>query len=200
MPMSYILSIDQGTSSSRAILFDESFRAVHSSQKEFTQYFPNEGWVEHDPSEIWRSVFDVVEDVLKNSPADINEIASIGITNQRETTVIWDKETGKEVYPAIVWQDRRTTDFCNSLVDDQLEGMVSKKTGLIIDPYFSASKIKWILDNVPDAKKKAEEGRLAFGTIDSFLVWKLTEGRVHKSDATNASRTMLYNINEDCWE
>ena len=200
MPMSYILSIDQGTSSSRAILFDESFRAVHSSQKEFTQYFPNEGWVEHDPSEIWRSVFDVVEDVLKNCPADINEIASIGITNQRETTVIWDKETGKEIYPAIVWQDRRTTDFCNSLVDDRLEGMVSKKTGLIIDPYFSASKIKWILDNVPGAKKKAEEGKLAFGTIDSFLVWKLTEGRVHKSDATNASRTMLYNINEDCWD
>ena len=198
--MSYILSIDQGTSSSRAILFDASFQAIFTSQKEFTQYFPNEGWVEHNPKEIWRSVFEVVEDVLKNGPAKIHEIASIGITNQRETTLIWDRETGEEIYPAIVWQDRRTADFCNSLVQEQLEDMVKEKTGLIIDPYFSASKIRWTLENVPGAKKKAEEGKLAFGTIDSFLVWKLTEGKVHKSDATNASRTMLYNINEDCWD
>ena len=198
--MSYILSIDQGTSSSRAVLFDASFQAIFTSQKEFTQYFPNEAWVEHDPKEIWHSVFEVVEDVLKNGPAETHEIASIGITNQRETTLIWDKETGEEIYPAIVWQDRRTTDFCNSLIQEQLEGMVKEKTGLIIDPYFSASKIRWILENVPGAKKKAEEGKLAFGTIDSFLVWKLTEGKVHKSDATNASRTMLYNINEDCWD
>jgi len=198
--MSYILSIDQGTSSSRAILFDASFQAIFTSQKEFTQYFPNEGWVEHNPKEIWRSVFEVVEDVLKNGPAKIHEIASIGITNQRETTLIWDRETGEEIYPAIVWQDRRTADFCNSLVQEQFEGMVKEKTGLIIDPYFSASKIRWILENVSGAKKKAEEGKLAFGTIDSFLVWKLTEGKVHKSDATNASRTMLYNINEDCWD
>lgn len=198
--MSYILSIDQGTSSSRAVLFNASFQAVFTSQKEFTQYFPNEGWVEHDPKEIWHSVFEVVEDVLKNGPAETHEIASIGITNQRETTLIWDKETGEEIYPAIVWQDRRTADFCNSLVQEQLEDMVKEKTGLIIDPYFSASKIRWTLENVPGAKKKAEEGKLAFGTIDSFLVWKLTEGKVHKSDATNASRTMLYNINEDCWD
>ncbi|MFL2697614.1 MAG: glycerol kinase GlpK [Gammaproteobacteria bacterium] len=198
--MSYILSIDQGTSSSRAILFDKKFSVIHSNQLEFKQHFPNEGWVEHNPTDIWNTVFTTTENVIKESSVDINQIASIGITNQRETTLIWDKKTGEEIYPAIVWQDRRTATFCSSIKDVSFEKDIANKTGLIIDPYFSATKIHWILNNVDGARKKADEGRLAFGTIDSYLVWKLTEGRVHKTDATNASRTMLYNIEKDCWD
>ncbi|MBT5190136.1 MAG: glycerol kinase, partial [Proteobacteria bacterium] len=171
-----ILSIDQGTTSSRAILFDESGRSQYTSQRDFSQYFPADGWVEHDPEDIWSSVHHVVQDALVH--ASLSPVA-IGITNQRETTVIWDRATGKPIYNAIVWQDRRTADICNTLRKQGLENKVVARTGLRLDPYFSASKIAWILDHVPGARAQAEKGQLAFGTIDSFLLWRLTNGRVH---------------------
>ena len=196
-----VIAIDQGTTSSRAILFDEKNNLLDFEQKEFNQYFPNDGWVEHDPEEIWKSVFDVTDKLLKNHSLKPSDIAAIGITNQRETTVVWDKKSGKAIYPAIVWQDRRTSDLCDGLRKEAgTEQKIQQKTGLLVDPYFSATKLAWILDNVTGARKKAENGELAFGTIDSFLVWRLTEGREHKTDATNASRTMLFNIDSHCWD
>ena len=196
-----VIAIDQGTTSSRAVLFDEKNNLLDFEQKEFNQYFPNDGWVEHDPEEIWGSVFDVTDKLLKKHSLKSSDIAGIGITNQRETTVVWDKKSGKAIYPAIVWQDRRTSVICDRLRNEAgIEQKIQQKTGLLVDPYFSATKLAWILDNVTGARKKAENGELAFGTIDSFLVWRLTEGRQHKTDASNASRTMLFNIDSHCWD
>ena len=196
--MSYILSLDQGTSSSRAIVFDSAGRKVFVCQQEFTQYFPHCGWVEHDPLEIWRSQRDVALQALEKL-ADIGGSPSaIGVTNQRETTVVWDAATGAPVYNAIVWQDRRTSDCCAELLPH--EEMIRSRTGLLPDPYFSASKLKWILENVPGARERADRGELRFGTVDSWLVWNLTGGRVHVTDVSNASRTMLFNINTLDWD
>ena len=194
-----ILSIDQGTTSSRAILFDLDSQVVANCQQEFEQFFPDDGWVEHDPEDIWRSTLQSAKSVIEKSAAPA-DIAAIGITNQRETTLIWDRTTGKPVYNAIVWQDRRTARYCERLREQGLESLVSSKTGLLLDPYFSATKINWILDNVDDARRKAENGQLAFGTVDTFLVWRLTAGRCHLTDATNASRTLLYNIHSGEWD
>jgi len=196
----YILAIDQGTTSSRAILFDKEGNIASVAQKEFKQYFPQPGWVEHDPNEIWTSQAGVIAEAITKIGANGKNIAAIGITNQRETTVIWDKETGEPVYNAIVWQDRRTSSYCNQLKDKGLKNLIQQKTGLVIDAYFSGTKIKWILDNVPGARKKAEDGKLAFGNIDSWLVWKFTQGDKHITDVSNASRTMLYNIHEGNWD
>lgn len=193
--MKYILSIDQGTSSSRAIVFDEEGRSVACSQKEFPQHFPRSGWVEHNPDDIWNSVREVVLEASAGY-----EISAIGITNQRETTIVWDAVTGEPVHNAIVWQDRRTEPFCKKLREDGLEDEIRRKTGLIIDPYFSGTKIKWILDNVPGARERAERGELRFGTVDCYLVWKLSGGRAHVTDPSNASRTMLLNINTLEWD
>lgn len=198
--MSFILSIDQGTTSSRAILFDsESDRRV-VSQQEFKQHFPHDGWVEHSPDDIWQTVQQCCIEVLQRAQLKAENITAIGITNQRETTVIWDRKTGEAVYNAIVWQDRRTSEFCQQLKNQNKENMVSEKTGLLLDPYFSASKITWILDNVGGAREKAEKGELAFGTIDTFILWRLTQGRSHYTDATNASRTALFNIHTQQWD
>nr|WP_319389427.1 glycerol kinase GlpK [uncultured Cohaesibacter sp.] len=199
MKNSYVMAIDQGTTSSRAILFDSNYRICSVSQREFTQYFPKSGWVEHDPEEIWESVISTCRDAMENAGAHASDIAAIGITNQRETTLVWDKRTGECIYNAIVWQDRRTSDYCKKLVEDGKEETVIEKTGLLIDPYFSSTKVAWIIDNVEGARQKAEEGHLAFGTIDSFLLWRLTGGKVHATDATNASRTMLYDIHNARW-
>lgn len=196
----YILSIDQGTTSSRAIIFDQRGSIVTSAQQEFKQFFPADGWVEHEPEEIWETTVSVCQQVLKNAKLQASQIAGIGITNQRETTVIWDRATGKAIHRAIVWQDRRTSDFCAVLKAEGREQMVQDKTGLLIDPYFSATKVKWILDNVEGARSRADAGELAFGTIDSFLLWRLTGGKSHKTDATNASRTCLFNIHDQCWD
>jgi glycerol kinase len=196
----FILSIDQGTTSSRALLFDEKGRVVTTSQSEFTQFFPNDGWVEHDPEEIWNSTLSVCREVLASVDFSKDEVAGIGITNQRETTLVWDKKTGQPIYRAIVWQDRRTADFCQTLKEKKLESTISEKTGLLIDPYFSASKIRWILDNVEGAGERAENGELVFGTIDTFLLWRLTNGQSHATDATNASRTSLFNIHTQEWD
>ena len=196
----FILALDQGTSSSRAIIFDHDGNPCAVSQKEFTQYFPKPGWVEHDPEEIWASESSVMLDVVAKSGIDLSEIAAVGITNQRETTIVWDAETGKPVYNAIVWQDRRTSEYCDSLKALGLTEKVRDKTGLLIDAYFSGTKIRWILENVEDARDLARQGRLRFGTVDSWLIWKLTEGRVHCTDATNASRTMLFNIHTLKWD
>jgi glycerol kinase len=195
----YILAIDQGTSSSRAILFNREGELVHVAQEEFPQYFPNDGWVEHEPEEIWSSVKNTVEAVLAQLKPD-DTVAGIGITNQRETTVVWDRETGKPIHRAIVWQDRRTAEFCLQLKDQGLQDQVQAKTGLLIDPYFSATKVRWLLDNVAGARDAANEGHLAFGTIDTYILWKLTEGRAHRTDATNASRTMMFNIHDQVWD
>ncbi len=196
--MQYILAIDQGTTSSRAIVFDKQGNIIVTAQQEITQYFPKPGWVEHNPVEIWESVQSVVREVLeKVSP---NDIAAIGITNQRETTVVWDKRTGKPVYNAIVWQSRQTMDICEALKAKGLESAVRYKTGLLIDAYFSGTKIKWILDNVPNARYDAEAGHLLFGTIDTWVLWNLTQEQIHATDYTNASRTMLYNIRELKWD
>ena len=195
-----IMAIDQGTTSTRAIIFDQDGNFIDYEQKEFKQFFPSDGWVEHDPEEIWNSVLSVSETLIRRLDLRPADIASIGITNQRETTLVWNKKTGKPVYPAIVWQDRRTSEFCNNLKTPDLEKMIQAKTGLLIDPYFSATKLAWILDNVDGARERAVSGDLLFGTIDSFLVWKLTGGKVHKTDATNASRTMLFNIAENSWD
>ena len=196
----YILSIDQGTTSSRAVIFNHSGEIVHVAQKEFKQYYPQPGLVEHDPHEIWVSVMAVLSSVLTEADIKPNQIEGIGITNQRETTVVWDAETGDPVHNAIVWQDRRTADICDRLKDKGLEDKIRQKTGLVVDAYFSGTKIKWILDNVEGARKKAESGKLRFGTIDSWLVWKLTGGKVHVTDYTNASRTMIYNIHDLKWD
>ena len=197
MSKQFILSIDQGTTSSRAILFDHSGNITSLAQKEFTQYFPADAWVEHDPNEIWESQKSVIEEVLKDHQ---KKVAAIGITNQRETTVVWDKETGAPIYNAIVWQDRRTSDYCDHLKQEGFAPTIAEKTGLVIDSYFSGTKIRWILNNVEGAREKATQGKLAFGTVDSWLIWKLTEGNVHVTDVSNASRTMLYNIRELKWD
>lgn len=196
----YILALDQGTSSSRAIIFDREGSPVAVAQQEFTQHFPQPGWVEHDPMEIWSSEYASLTKVLTLNGLGGKDIAAIGITNQRETTVVWDARTGIPVYNAIVWQDRRTSEFCDSLKQRGLTEMIRSKTGLIIDAYFSGTKIKWILDNVEGAREKAERGELRFGTVDSWLVWNLTGGCVHATDVTNASRTMLFNIHSLEWD
>ncbi len=192
--MSYILAIDQGTTSSRAILFDNDLRPVSKGQKEFRQIFPKAGWVEHDPEEIWDTTLATCKEALTQ------KVAAIGITNQRETVVIWDKVTGKPIYNAIVWQDRRTADYCTGLKASGHEATVTEKTGLLLDPYFSATKINWILNNVEGARAQANAGQLLCGTIDCFLIWRLTGGKIHATDATNASRTMLYNIHSGGWD
>ena len=196
----YILALDQGTSSSRAIVFDEKGTTCAVAQKEFRQIFPKSGWVEHDPHEIWSSQASVIAEAI--TMMDINglNLAGIGITNQRETTIVWDSETEEPVYNAIVWQDRRTSDYCDELKKQGVTDMIRQKTGLIIDAYFSATKIKWILDNVPGARKRAEKGKLLFGTVDTWLIWRLTRGEVHVTDVSNASRTMLFNINTLEWD
>ena len=198
--MPYILALDQGTTSSRAILFDHQGAIKAVAQREFEQIFPQPGWVEHDPEEIWTSQISVAVEVLSRAEARPREIAAIGITNQRETTIVWDRETGKPVYNAIVWQDRRTAAFCDQLKAGGHENLIQQRTGLLIDSYFSGSKIAWILDQVPGARQRAEAGRLAFGTVDSWLVWKLTSGRTHVTDASNASRTLLFNIHTGGWD
>lgn len=196
----YILALDQGTTSSRAIVFDHDGKICSVAQKEFTQYFPKPGWVEHNPNEIWSSQASVIAESI--STIDINglDIAGIGITNQRETTIVWDVDTEEPIYNAIVWQDRRTADYCDKLKAEGLIDTIREKTGLIIDAYFSGTKIKWILDNVPGARQRAEQGKLRFGNVDSWLVWRLTRGEVHVTDVTNASRTMLFNINTLKWD
>lgn len=195
-----ILAIDQGTTSSRAIVFDLNGQILGQHQLEFTQHFPQNGWVEHDPEDIWQTTLDTCRHAIRNAGLTPKEINAIGITNQRETTVIWDRETGKPIYNAIVWQDRRTADFCASLKEQGLEEKVQDKTGLLLDPYFSGTKVRWLLDNVEGAREKAAQGKLAFGTIDTFLLWRLTRGKSHKTDATNASRTMLFNIHTQSWD
>ena len=194
----YLLAIDQGTSSTRSVLYDDKGRFIDSSQLEFKQYFPKEGWVEHNPEEIWESVLSTLTSLVKRNSLVSKDIASIGITNQRETTIVWDKKDGKPIYNAIVWQDRRTADFCSEL-NDQTE-MVNSRTGLTMDPYFSSTKVNWILNHVKGARKRALAGELLFGTIDSYLIWKLSGGKSHKTDVTNASRTMLFNIEEQKWD
>ena len=196
----YILSIDQGTTSSRGVLFDENYEIISIGQNEFTQFFPDSGWVEHDPEEIWTSTLESCRSAIKQSQIDPNQIRAIGITNQRETTVVWDKETGMPIYNAIVWQDRRTSDYCQSLRSLGHESLVNQKTGLLLDPYFCATKIAWILDHVDGAREKANKGGLLFGTIDCFLMWRLSNQKIHSTDATNACRTLLYNIHEGCWD
>jgi len=195
-----ILAIDQGTTSTRAIAFSLNGKKLFSSQLEFKQYFPKNGWVEHDPEEIWKTTLKVVKNVINKCRKKNIKILTIGIANQRETTIMWDKTIGKPVYKAIVWQDRRTEAFCQKLKKKNLENKIRKKTGLFIDPYFSATKIKWIINNVKKAKQLLKNKKLLFGTIDTFLIWKLTGGTVHATDATNASRTMLYNINNNNWD
>ncbi len=196
----YVLALDQGTTSSRSIIFDDAGNIVAMAQKEFTQIFPKPGWVEHDPEEIWNSQLYTAKEALRNAGISAGQIASIGITNQRETTVVWDKRTGTPIHNAIVWQDRRTADICEALKKKGHEKYVRENTGLVIDAYFSGSKIKWILDNVKGARKKAEDGELLFGTIDTWLVWKLTDGSLHITDYSNASRTMLFNIKTLKWD
>ena len=196
----YVLSIDQGTTSSRGVIFDKNYEIVSIGQKEFTQFFPDSGWVEHDPEEIWMSTLESCHSALKESKIEPSQIRAVGITNQRETTVVWDKDTGKPIYNAIVWQDRRTSDQCQNLKDLGHESLVNEKTGLLLDPYFCATKIAWILDNVSEARQKANEGQLLFGTIDCFLMWRLSNQQIHSTDATNACRTMLYNIHDGCWD
>jgi glycerol kinase len=198
--MPYILSLDQGTTSSRAILFDERGQSVARAQNEFEQRFPNPGWVEHDPSDILSSQLAAALEVFTRTGIRPRDVAAVGITNQRETTLVWDRETGKPVYNAIVWQDRRTAPLCARLREDGAEPMVREKTGLLLDSYFSGTKVAWILDNVPGARARAEAGKLAFGTVDSWLIWNLTSGKSHVTDQTNASRTLLYNIVEGKWD
>ena len=200
MDRKYIMALDQGTTSSRAILFDKEGNIVATSQKEFTQFYPKVGWVEHNPMEIWGSQSGVMREVLETNSIRPEEVCAIGITNQRETTIVWEKSTGKPVYNAIVWQCRRTSEICDELKEKGYEKLIKDKTGLILDAYFSATKIKWILDNVEGAREKAENGELLFGTLDTWLIWNLTRGKVHVTDYTNAARTMLYNIKELKWD
>ena len=196
----FILSIDQGTTSTRSILFDLKGKPVFVSQKEFKQYYPKDGWVEHNPEEIWVTTKKVIKEIINKNKKIKGNILTIGITNQRETTLLWDSKTGKCIYNAIVWQDRRTTNLCNKLKKKGLENLIKSRTGLLLDPYFSATKIKWIIENIPSAKKLLKKNRLLFGTIDTYLVWKLTKGKIHATDSTNASRTMLFNIKKNCWD
>lgn len=197
----YILAIDQGTTSSRSIIFSPSGEAVAMAQSEFPQHYPNDGWVEHDPEQIWESVIQTVRQVVESSEVQATEIATVGITNQRETTLVWNKHSGKAVYPAIVWQDRRTSAQCSELSKDtSFTNYITETTGLLLDPYFSATKIAWILDNVEGARESAVQGDLLFGTIDTYLIWRLTGGQSHKTDATNASRTMLFDIHSQQWD
>ncbi len=200
MKKKYILAIDQGTSTSRAILFNRQGEAVSQGQKEFKQFYPKPGWVEHDPEEIWNSQQFAIETAMKAGGAQPDDVTAIGITNQRETTVVWDRNSGKPVYPAIVWQDRRTASECDRMREEKLEPIFRDKTGLLLDPYFSGTKLAWILDNVKGVRDAAEKGDLLFGTIDSWLLWKLTNGRVHKTDVTNASRTLMMNIHSGEWD
>lgn len=197
--MSHILAIDQGTTSSRAILFDANMNVSAKDQEEFPQHFPASGWVEHDPADLWSTTAGTCRAVIERAGVSVDDIAAIGITNQRETTIVWNKNTGEPVYNAIVWQDRRTADFCRGLRDAGHEAMVTEKTGLLLDPYFSGTKLNWILDNVEGARARAEAGELLFGTVDSFLIWKLTGGKSHVTDATNAARTLMYDIRKGCW-
>jgi glycerol kinase len=199
-PAASVLAIDQGTTSSRAVVFDAAYRVKAVSQREFKQHFPNSGWVEHDPQEIWRTVVATVGEAMAKAAATAADVAAIGITNQRETVVVWDRGSGRPIHPAIVWQDRRTADACAALARSGAEAVVAAKTGLLLDPYFSATKIAWILDHVEGARARAEKGKLAFGTIDSFLLWRLTGGASHMTDATNASRTLLYDIHGGDWD
>ncbi|WP_135449273.1 glycerol kinase GlpK [Tabrizicola caldifontis] len=198
--MTHILAIDQGTTSSRAILFDASLRPVATAQEEFAQHYPSPGWVEHAPADLWSTVAATARAAIEKAGIKATDIAAIGITNQRETTLIWDRATGQPIHPAIVWQDRRTAETCADLKAAGHEAMITERTGLLLDPYFSGTKVKWLLDNVEDARPRAERGELAFGTVDSWLIWNLTGGKVHATDATNASRTMLYNIAEGRWD
>jgi len=198
--MTYILAIDQGTTSSRAIIFDGKMQVKATAQMEFKQHFPQSGWVEHDVSDIWSSTASTCRGVIEKSGVSVREIAAIGITNQRETTLVWDRETGKPIHNAIVWQDRRTSEMCQALKAEGFEAEVTEKTGLLLDPYFSGTKLKWLLDNVEGARLRAKAGNLMFGTVDCYLIWKLTGGAVHATDATNAARTMLYNIREGKWD
>ena len=197
---SFILAIDQGTTSSRAILFDKRCRIRASAQQEFRQHYPRPGWVEHDPEDLWKTTLATCRAVLRKAGVRAKEIAGLGITNQRETTIVWDRRTGQAIHRAIVWQDRRTSDLCATLKQAGHEEKFSVRTGLLLDPYFSGTKIAWILDNVPAARERAERGELAFGTVDSFLVWRLTGGKLHATDATNASRTLLFNIHSGEWD
>ena len=196
----YILSLDQGTTSSRAILFNQKGQIVHVAQREFSQYFPNPGWVEHDANEIWGSILAVIATVLSESGVKAEQIAGIGITNQRETTVLWDKESGQPIYHAIVWQSRQTMDICNDLEMNGYQDVFKQKTGLLIDAYFSGTKVKWILDHVEGAREKAERGELLFGTIDTWLIWNLSGGKAHVTDYSNASRTLMFNIYDLKWD
>jgi glycerol kinase len=196
----YILAIDQGTTSSRSLIIDKNGNVIATAQKEFTQIFPQPGWVEHDAEEIWKTQFETINEVIKTANINATEIAAIGITNQRETTVVWDKNTGIPIYNAIVWQDRRTASICDAIKTNGHETVIQQKTGLVVDAYFSGTKVKWILDNVAGAREKANNGELCFGTIDTWLLWKLTEGKVHATDVSNASRTMLCNIQNCEWD
>ncbi len=198
--MQYILALDQGTTSSRAIVFDHSGAIRATAQKEFQQHFPQPGWVEHDANEIWATQYGVATEAMAAANLHPKDIAAIGITNQRETTILWNRETGEPVGRAIVWQDRRTAAFCDRMKHDGLEELIRRKTGLVIDAYFSGSKLRWLLDNIPGARADAEKGRLAFGTVDSWLIWKLSGGKTHVTDPSNASRTMLYNIHTGEWD
>ncbi|HEY8396579.1 MAG TPA: glycerol kinase GlpK [Flavihumibacter sp.] len=200
MPEKFMLALDQGTTSSRAILFDKYGQICHVAQKEFTQHYPQPGWVEHDAEEIWATQFSVMAETIAKASLSTSDIAAIGITNQRETTVVWERSTSKPIYKAIVWQDRRTAAYCDQLKAEGLAPMIQQKTGLVIDAYFSATKLKWILDNIPGAREKAVKGELAFGTIDSWLSWKLTNGKKHVTDVSNASRTMLMNLETCEWD
>src|SRR5919106_836142 len=198
--MAYILALDQGTTSSRAIVFDHDGAVRAVAQKEFTQIFPRAGWVEHDPQEIWASQIGVAVEALERAQLRADDVAAAGITNQRETTILWDRETGEPIHNAIVWQDRRTAAYCERLKAEGAAENIQERTGLLVDAYFSGSKIRWLLDNVPGARARAEAGKLAFGTVDSWLVWKLTNGGRHVTDVSNASRTMLFNIHSLRWD
>jgi len=197
--MKYVLAIDQGTTSTRAIVFNESLRVIAQAQEEFTQFFPKSGWVEHDPSDLWGTTAGTCREVIERANIDAKDVVSIGITNQRETTIVWDRANGEPIHNAIVWQDRRTAAFCQELRDAGHADMFADRTGLLVDPYFSATKLKWILDHVDGARAKAQNGELLFGTVDTFLIWKLTGGKTHATDATNAARTMLYDIRKGRW-
>ena len=198
--MTYILAIDQGTTSSRAIVFDSAMHVVAKAQEEFQQHFPQSGWVEHDVSDIWASTASTCRGAIEKAGITVNDIAAIGITNQRETTLVWDRTTGEPIHNAIVWQDRRTSQMCQDMKAAEQEPQITEKTGLLLDPYFSGTKLKWLLDNVVGARAKAKAGKLLFGTVDCYLIWKLTGGVSHVTDATNAARTMLYNIRQGCWD
>lgn len=196
----YILAIDQGTTSSRVIIFNKLGKPISTVQQDIIQSFPQDGWVEHEPQELWQNTLKLIYQALQQANLTARDIIGIGITNQRETTIVWDAETGNAVYPAIVWQDRRTANYCTELKDQNFESLISKKTGLLIDPYFSATKIRWILENVTNAREKANQGKLKFGTVDTFLLWHLTGGKSHYTDATNAARTLLFNIHSQQWD